>query len=91
MSFAAVNRELLAYEPLLAERPQLVVATKIDIPAAKQAWERFQPAIASLGFRVLAVSAVTGEGIGTLLDEIARELNPIRSVSQSNPSCERTL
>jgi GTPase len=91
MSFAAVNRELLAYEPLLAEKPQLVVATKIDIPAAKQAWERFQPAIASLGFRVLAVSAVTGEGIGTLLDEIARELNPVRSVSQSNPSCERTL
>jgi GTPase len=91
MSFAAVNRELLAYEPLLAEKPQLVVATKIDIPAAKQVWERFQPAIAALGFRVLAVSAVTGEGIGTLLDEIARELNPIRSVSQSNPSCERTL
>jgi GTP-binding protein len=91
MSFAAVNRELLAYEPFLAEKPQLVVATKIDIPAAKQVWERFQPAIAALGFRVLAVSAVTGEGIGTLLDEIARELNPIRSVSQSNPPCERTL
>jgi GTP-binding protein len=91
MSFAAVNRELLAYEPCLAEKPQLVVATKLDIPAAKQVWERFQPAIAALGFRVLAVSAVTGEGIGTLLDEIARELNPIRSVSQSNPSRERTL
>jgi GTP-binding protein len=90
-SFEAVNRELLAYEPTLAEKPQLVVATKMDIPSAKQAWERFQPAIAARGFHVLAISAVTGEGIGTLLDEISRALVPIRSVNQSNPSCERTL
>jgi GTP-binding protein len=91
MNFEAVNRELLAYEPRLAEKPQLVVATKMDIPAAKQAWERFQPAITSGGLRVLAISAVTGESIGTLLEEIYRELVPIRSVIQSNPSCERTL
>ncbi|MGH8071499.1 MAG: GTPase ObgE [Candidatus Entotheonellia bacterium] len=91
LNFEAVNRELLAYESRLAEKPQLVVATKMDIPPAKQAWESFQPAIAGRGFRVLAISAVTGEGIGTLLDEIYRALVPIRSVIQSNPSCERTL
>ena len=90
LNFEAVNRELLAYESRLAEKPQLVVATKMDIPPAKQAWERFQPAVAGRGFRVLAISAVTGEGIGTLLDEIYRALVPVRSVIQSNPSCERT-
>ena len=91
MNFETVNRELLAYGSQLAEKRQLVVATKMDVPSAKQAWERFQPAMASRGLRVLAISAVTGEGIGTLLDEIYRELVPIRSVIQSNPSCERTL
>lgn len=91
INFATVNRELLAYEPQLAEKPQVVVATKMDIPSAKRTWERFQSVVASRGFRVLAISAVTGEGIGTLLDEIDRELGPIRSVIQSNPSCERTL
>jgi GTP-binding protein len=90
-NFETVNRELLAYESQLAEKPQLVVATKMDVPSAKQAWERFQPVMTSRGFRVSAVSAVTGEGIGTLLDEIYRALVPIRSVIQSNPSCERTL
>jgi GTPase len=90
INFETVNRELLTYELRLAEKPQLVVATKMDVPSAKQAWERFQPAIAVLGLRVLAISAVTGEGIGTLLDGIDRELVPIRSVSQSNPFCERT-
>jgi GTP-binding protein len=91
MNFETINRELLAYESRLAEMPQLVVATKMDLPGAKQAWERFQPAIAARGLQVLAVSAVTGEGIGTLLDQIDREVVTIRSVSQSNPSCERTL
>jgi GTP-binding protein len=91
LSFETVNRELLAYESRLAEKTQLVVATKMDISLAKQAWERFQPAIAGRGFRVLAISAVTGEGIGTLLDEIYRAIVPVRSVIQSNPSCERIL
>ena len=89
--FEMVNRELLAYASHLAEKPQVVVATKMDVPAAKQTWERFQPVIAALGFRVYAISAVTGEGIGTLLDEIDRALVPVRSVSQSNQSRERTL
>jgi GTPase len=91
LSFHTVNHELLAYASQLAEKPQMVVATKMDVPAAKQAWEHFQPAIAALGLRVIAISAVTGEGIGTLLDEIDRALVPVRSVIQSNPSRERTL
>ena len=91
LTFATVNRELHTYQARLAEKPQLVVATKMDIPEAKQAWERFQPAITALGWRVLAISAVTGEGIGTLLDEIGRILAPIRSVNPSNPPYERIL
>jgi GTP-binding protein len=74
--FETVNRELLAYASQLAEKPQVVVATKLDVPSAKQAWERFQSALAGRGFRVYAISAVTGEGIGTLLDEIDRALSP---------------
>jgi GTP-binding protein len=75
-NFEMVTRELLAYESALAKKPQLVAATKMDIPSAKKTWERFQPAIAARGFRVIAVSAVTGEGIGTLLEAIYRELIP---------------
>jgi GTP-binding protein len=73
-NFEMVTRELQAYAWALAQKPQLVVATKMDIPSAKEAWERFQPAIIAHGFRVIALSAVTGEGIGTLLDEMHRAL-----------------
>jgi GTP-binding protein len=91
LNFDTVNRELRAYAARLAEKPQVVVATKMDVPSAKQAWERFQPTIAALGLPVIAISAVTGEGIGTLLDEIDRALVPVRSVIQSNRSRERIL
>jgi GTP-binding protein len=73
-NFEMVTRELQAYAWSLVQKPQLVVATKMDIPSAKEAWERFQPAIIARGFRVIALSAVTGEGIGTLLDEMHRAL-----------------
>ena len=72
--FEMVTRELQAYAGALVKKPQLLVATKMDIPSAKEAWERFQPAIIARGFRVIALSAVTGEGIGTLLDEMHRAL-----------------
>jgi len=72
--FEMVNQELSAYAPELSEKPQLVVATKMDIPSAKQAWEAFQLAMKTRGLRVLAISAVTGEGIGTLLDELQKAL-----------------
>jgi GTPase len=91
LSFDTVNHELQAYASQLAEKPQMVVATKMDVLAAKQAWERFHPAIAARGLQAIAISAVTGEGIGTLLDEIDRVLVPVRSIIQSNPSRERTL
>jgi GTP-binding protein len=76
LDFDTVNRELLAYASGLAEKPQVVVATKMDVPSAKLAWEPFQPTMAARRFRTIAISAVTGEGIGTLLDEIDRALTP---------------
>ena len=91
LNFETVHRELRAYASELAEKPQVVVATKMDVPAAKLAWERFQPAMAARGLQAIAISAVTGEGIGTLLDEIDTALIPVRSVIQSNLSRERTL
>ncbi len=74
--FDLVNQELAAYAQELSRKPQVVAATKMDIPAAKYTFERFQPAIASRGLRVIAISAVTGEGLETLLDEINSMLAP---------------
>jgi GTP-binding protein len=63
----AVDRELKAYDPALAARPQLVVATKIDLPAARARVPALRAALASRGLGCVAVSALTGRGIPDLL------------------------
>jgi GTP-binding protein len=72
--FEVITSELQAYEQELMQKPILVVATKMDIPSSKDAWERFRAVITARGFRVIALSAVTGEGVDRLLDEIRRAL-----------------
>ena len=37
--FEAINRELAEYSADLAERPQIVVMTKMDLPEARERWE----------------------------------------------------
>ena len=65
----AINKELEAYNPELAKKPQVIAANKIDAiyagdedPVAKLRQE-FEPQ----GIRVFAISAVSGKGLKELL------------------------
>ena len=65
----AINKELEAYNPELAKKPQVIAANKIDAiyagdedPAEKLRQE-FEPQ----GIRVFAISAVSGKGLKELL------------------------
>ncbi|HEX6581318.1 MAG TPA: GTPase ObgE [Actinomycetota bacterium] len=63
-----VRAELRAYDPELAERPSLVVGTKVDLVE--------DPARAADAIRGLPVSAVTGEGLellATQLEQLSRQ------------------
>jgi GTP-binding protein len=63
-----VREELRAYDPELAERPSLVVGTKVDLVE--------DPARAADAIRGLPVSAVTGEGLellATQLEQLSRQ------------------
>ncbi len=62
-----IRKELELFNPELAERPELVALTKVDtVPDAAQQAERLA---ARIGKPVIAVSAVTGQGIKELLQE----------------------
>lgn len=63
-----VRAELRAYDPELADRPSLVVGTKVDLVD--------EPARAADSIRGLPVSAVTGEGLellATQLEQLSRQ------------------
>jgi len=92
--YEIINRELALYANELAERPQIVVANKIDIPGNEEAIRRLEErvradAIEAAGgdefadsvqeARVFRVSAVTGEGIPSLIAAVAQKVHEIRS------------
>jgi GTP-binding protein len=70
-----LDRELGRYSPELARKPQIVAANKIDLPEARERLAPFQQAMAARGVPVFPISAVTGEGLGPLLDAVAQVLS----------------
>jgi len=63
-SYETINQELAQYNPLLMEKPQIIVLNKMDITGADQAAEAFEAAIN--GRQVLKISAATRKGIEQL-------------------------
>ena len=75
--YDAINRELALYSPVLADKPQVVAVNKMDLPDARKGAAELKRALARRKrgpAQVLAVSAVTGEGLDALLDAVAAVL-----------------
>ena len=62
-AYRAIRKELHNYDAALEEKSELVIATKIDLTGAAEAAAELAQAI---GKPVLAISAVTGAGLGEL-------------------------
>ena len=79
--YEIINRELQAFDRGLASRPQLVVATKADLPAVRDRFPAVREIFARRDKRLGLVSAVTGHGTRDLVMDIARRLSVRRSPS----------
>jgi GTP-binding protein len=66
-AFERVLDELRLYDPALAEKPQIVVVNKMDLPAARESWPELQRRLEAMGYEAMAVSAATREGIEALI------------------------
>ena len=73
-NFKMINNELRQHDESLALKPQLVVLTKIDVPEVREQADEYRQHFAALGYPVLAISAVTGEGVKELVHALGREL-----------------
>jgi len=75
-NYRTIRHELTQYSQALAERPELLVVSKVDVTGAVEARARIS---AELEREVLAISAVTGQGIPQLITriiELLRERPP---------------
>lgn len=75
--YETINRELALYDKSLAERPQIVVATKIDALDEPDRLERLRNIAEQDSRPFFAISAVTGDGVSNLISEIASKLDEI--------------
>jgi len=73
VDYETVNREMALYNPKLAEKPQIVVLTKMDLPGTGRAAERFQAAVKER--EVMLISAVTQKGVNALTLKMAELLD----------------
>ncbi len=73
-----INRELGAYSPALAERPQIVVANKADLSETQARREAIERHCAAHDLPFHVISAVTGAGLVDLVRAVAKKLEELR-------------
>lgn len=87
---AQVNTELSLFDSALAQKPQLVVVNKIDLPQVKARLAEIEDSFAAVGTKTLFVSAATGEGILELIAATASLLQSI-PVTQASGKIPRKV
>lgn len=84
--YEQINRELRLFNPALAERPQIVVLNKLDLPDARRRWPRVKRVMQARGVPAYAISAVTGEGVRELM---ARVGELVSSLPRPEPTIDQ--
>lgn len=74
--FKTINKELEAYNPVLAKRPQVVAANKMDLQDAEENLSDLKSYLTG-DIDLFPISAVTGEGIDPLMFKVAELLKTI--------------
>ncbi|HEX6184998.1 MAG TPA: GTPase ObgE [Pyrinomonadaceae bacterium] len=75
--YEIINRELAAYDPQLAERPQFVVATKLDALDEPERLERLRERARADEREFFEISSATGRGVRELVRAVERRLDEI--------------
>jgi GTP-binding protein len=68
--YSQINSELALYDEKLAEKPQIVVFTKMDLPEAQEQWPQVKAFLNGRGLEPIAISAATQQNIKALIQRI---------------------
>jgi GTPase len=79
--YEIINRELANYNQELAERPQIIVATKIDALDEPERLENLRKRAKQDRKALYPISSVTNTGVQELVFEVARALTSVKSAT----------
>ncbi len=68
--YSQINSELALYDERLAEKPQIVVFTKMDLPEAQERWPEIKAYLNGRGIEAMSISAATQQNIKPLIQRI---------------------
>jgi len=73
-----INAELSLYDERLAQKPQIVVVNKIDIPEVQERWSEIEAALKSRGVEnPMAISAISRENVQKLVGRMFEEYSKL--------------
>jgi GTP-binding protein len=84
--FSTICHELELYQPRLLEKPQMVVASKMDALDEPERIESLREFCRSRGLDLIEISSVTGHGIDRLVNTIGTRLAEVRQSSEAPAS-----
>jgi GTP-binding protein len=73
-NYRVIRRELELHNPALADKPEIVAVSKAELTGSEGVRRRLE---SELGKPVLAVSAVTGQGLAQLIGAVVEQLKPV--------------
>ncbi|CDQ18129.1 GTP-binding protein [Halobacillus karajensis] len=75
--YVTINNELSSYDKRLENRPQIIVANKMDMPESKENLELFKEQLGDNDAAIYPISTVTRDGLDELLYAVADRLEEI--------------
>ncbi len=86
-----VNVELSLFDSALAQKPQLVVVNKIDLPQVQARLAEIEGAFSNAGIPVFFVSAAGGEGVSELMAEAMKMLSQVATEAKAGEKIPKTV
>jgi GTP-binding protein len=86
--YSQINTELSLFDEHLAEKPQIVVFNKMDLPEAQSRWPEVQKALQARGVEPMAISGLTRENVRTLVQRI---FQTVAALPQQTPSVQADI
>lgn len=82
VDFSQINSEMALFDETLAEKPQLVVLNKMDMPEVQERAKKLERAIRKRGYEFLTISALARTGLTEVVKKAAELLQTAPSARE---------
>ncbi len=90
VAWSTLNRELALFDPELSEKPQIVVANKVDLPEGREQATLLAKKLPQACRPLQVISAATTEGVQALVQRVGSRLDELRRQSELDDDPVRT-